>query len=496
MASDLKLLESPTPGRRRWRGWRTGLAGAALALLQLASMGSGAVEINETPCDASANASGALGNFTDAAARIAPAVVSVVVLLPRRSPFGESYGVDFFRPLASAPQPRSAADLQPGDGNAAASFERSFSSGFILAADGLVLTSAHAVYEAQEIWVLTADARRFQAVVTGLDRPSDVALLKIAASGLPSVQVSEAPTICPGEAVAALGSPFGFDASVTAGIVSAYPRFLPGGGPMALIQTDVALNPGSSGGPLFNAQGMVVGMNSMIYSANGVYSGVAFALPAASVLQIAAELKASGFLQRGSIGIATQPVTGELAQAFGLQTPGGALVIQVDAASTAREAGLRSGDIVLSVNAGGSSSHAAIEERIAAARPGESLAIDLWRDRALRRTLVKVQALASDMPRKTNTKPRNSEVRLGLDVGRAKVSSRMPDGLYVHAVSGSSLLAGIEPGDRIAAVNSTPVGSLAELDTALEPLGSSPVVAVLVRRGSVAIYLAVQRDQR
>ena len=207
--------------------------------------------------------------FVEATLRNAPSVVSVIVLRARRDPLEDIEGFDFFQAVSGLPL---------GDG-ASATLERSTSSGFVISSGGHILTNTHGVFDARETWVVTTDGRRFKAGIVGLDRSSDVALLKINASGLAVAQLASVGHVCPGEWVAALGAPFGFDHSLTVGIVSAYPRFLAGGAGMPLIQSDVVLNPGSSGGPLFNADGLVVGMNSMIFSASGIYIGVSFSLP-------------------------------------------------------------------------------------------------------------------------------------------------------------------------------------------------------------------------
>jgi serine protease Do len=235
------------------RRYRATVLAAAVSALSFGAMAAGPVDM---PCRANDAAPGQ--GFAKAAARVAPAVVTVMVMVPRRDPFDANAGFDFFRPLAGIPLTRA------DEGAGTMALERSFASGFILDADGHILTSAHAVHEALETWVLTADGRRWPARVLGLDRRSDVALLKIATTHLRFVEISTAGSVCPGDAVAALGSPFGFESSVTSGVVSAYPRLLAGGAGIGFIQTDVALNPGSSGGPLFDVNGKVVGMNSMI----------------------------------------------------------------------------------------------------------------------------------------------------------------------------------------------------------------------------------------
>jgi serine protease Do len=417
--------------------------------------------------------------FVAAVARVAPAVVNITVIRERGEPFEELDGAEFFlSSVAGLPLP----------GNAVP--ERAVSSGFIIAADGLVLTSAHAVLGAQETWVRTVDGARYKARVLGIDRRTDVALLQVEASGLPVVPLAAGTRLCPGEWVGAIGAPFGFEHSVTAGVVSSYPRYVPGTGGLPLIQTDAAINPGSSGGPLFNAAGVVVGMNSMIFSALGGSVGLSFALPIDRVMRIASALRTGGAAARASIGMRTQLVTPELASAFGLDGARGALVVRVDPEGPAAAAGVRAGDIVLSVNAGPAASQPEIEEAIASARADAPVALELWRRKAARRAIVVLEPLApaADADRARSVV---AEVRLGLQLASRKSAAGMPAGVYVESAGGSALLAGIEAGDRITALNDVEVASEADFDAALEGAQTSRVIAVLVLRGAAAVYVPV-----
>ena len=323
---------------RSRNGRRARLAATAIAFALAASLACGAPPgTPENAClDRSGPGSGQ--GFIAAVARNAPAVVNVIVVRERGEPFDEPDADFFLSSVAGLPLP----DRLPA--------ERAVSSGFIISSDGQILTSAHAVLRAQEIWVRTADGMRLPARVVGLDRRTDVALLQVEARGLPVVPLVTGTRLCAGEWVAAIGTPFGFENSVTAGVVSAYPRHVPGAAGLPLIQTDAAINPGSSGGPLFNAAGVVVGMNSMIFSALGGSVGLSFALPIDRVMRVAHALRAGG-TPRADIGIRTQHMTAELASAFGLDSGGGALVSRVEPGSAAAAAGLRAGDIVLAVNA-------------------------------------------------------------------------------------------------------------------------------------------------
>ncbi|MDH6169134.1 serine protease Do [Variovorax boronicumulans] len=446
---------------------------AVVGALAMAS-GMGAWSQTRSCLDRPASASQG-ADFVAAAARQAPAVVSITVA---------GAGNDW--PVAGDMQPSTR--LGQGGG-------RGFASGFVVHRDGYILTSAHAVTGAQAISIATADQRRFDAEVVGIDRRTDVALLRIAASNLPVVTVGHSSELCPGEWVAAMGAPFGFERSVTAGVVSANPRYMPGGNGVPLIQTDVALNPGNSGGPLFDEHGNVVGMNSMIYSASGGYFGVSFSLPIDTAMRVADELRATGRVTRGHIGARTQPLTAELAQAFGLEAASGALVVRVDADSPAEAAGLRSGDVVLAVGAAAAAMpYAEIQERVASATQGSRLALRIWRHRAPLTVQVGVAQSAPDIAPKLVARADTQELRFGLELAERKgvlgISLQDP-GLYVQGVSGSAQRAGLRYGDALVAVNDVRVAGLADFDAAIRTIPESDTVALLVMRGANRSYIPI-----
>ncbi|QOF76116.1 trypsin-like peptidase domain-containing protein [Variovorax sp. 38R] len=371
---------------------------------------------------------------------------------------------------------------------------RGFASGFIFQRDGYILTSAHAVTGAQTISVATADQRRFDAELVGLDRRTDVALLRISASNLPVVTVVRRSELCPGERVAAIGAPFGFEHSLTAGVVSANPRYVAGGNAVPLIQMDVTLNPGSSGGPLFDEQGNVVGMNSMIYSATGGYSGLSFSLPIDIAMRVAQELRATGRVTRSHIGARTQPLTSELAPAFGLEAALGALVVRVDADSPAEMAGLRSGDVVLAVGDAAAMPYAEVQERVASASSGSRLNLRVWRHRAPLTVQVRVAPDAPDVAPKLVARAETGEVRFGLELAERKGVSGiglLAPGLYVQAVSGSAQRAGLRDGDALLAVNDVQVAGLRDFDAAIRSVADSDTVALLIARGSTRSYVPI-----
>ncbi|RYF42995.1 MAG: PDZ domain-containing protein [Comamonadaceae bacterium] len=473
-----------TMRRRCFRGaqaWRWLATGAVLAMT--CGLGSSPAWRGSATCGAQQSGPGAESGFAAAAGRSALAVVDVIVLRKPWSQEDDAAGLDYFPPLAGAAAPGGAALVRSG------------SSGFVIESDGHLVASAHAVREAHEIWVLTADGRRHPAEVVGFDRRTDVALLKIQASGLATVAIDPASRLCPGDRVAAIGSPFGFDRSVTAGVVSASPRFLPGSGGIPWIQTDVALNPGSSGGPLLNPAGAVVGMNSMIYSASGIYVGVSFAIPIDRVLRVVAALRAGGRADVGGIGAELQPVSAELAMAFGLERPRGALVAQVDPQGPAAKAGLRSGDILLAIGGIDLEPDSDVDGLIGGLLSQGPVAVRFWRGMRVHAGSI---AAATALPgaAAAPSAPRREESRLGLDFAPPAAAGGEPAGVMVDAASGSALLAGIEPGDRIVAVNGAQVANVADFDAALLALNQRQVVALLIQRAGVSVYLPVRRRDR
>lgn len=455
------------------------LAGLSLALLVCAAQASPA----HAASACAERLATAPASFAGAAARVAPAVVNVVAIRPPRDE--EDYGGYEYFPLATRA------------GAGAPASQRATASGFVADADGHVFTNAHAVADAHEIWVTLADGRRLQAALVGLDRRSDVAVLKIDAPGLAVARTAPGARLCAGDPVAALGAPFGFDDSVTAGIVSAYPRILQGSGGVPLIQTDVALNPGSSGGPLFDPEGAVVGMNSMIFSASGIYIGVSFAVPIDRVLRVAAELRIAGRLKRGHLGTRSQPVTVPLAQAFGLPQAGGALLVHVSAIGPGARAGLRPGDVVLALNGKNVASQDGFEDALEALPPGSRATLQVWRNGAqLRVTAEVADAEAAVLPAPA---PVPAGQRLGLFLSTSAATMALPAGVYVDAATGASLLAGIEPGDRVTAVNGMAVADIAQFDAALkraEAQEGAAFIALLVVRGAVTLYVPVPRSAR
>ncbi|MGQ0430585.1 MAG: DegQ family serine endoprotease [Gammaproteobacteria bacterium] len=370
-------------------------------------------------------------------------------------------------------------------------------SGFVISADGYILTNAHVVEGAREVTVRTTDRREYRAKVVGMDARTDVAVLKIDAENLPTVRVGDPEGVKPGEWVIAIGSPFGFDNSVTAGIVSATARTLAGDAYTPFIQTDVAVNPGNSGGPLFNLRGEVVGINSQIYSRTGGYQGISFAIPIDVAMQVKEQLIAHGRVQRGRIGVTIQDVNQALADSFRLRRPRGALVAEVDDGGPADKAGVKPGDVILAVDGRVIERSGELPAVIAGIKPGSEAILTVWRDKSERTLRVRVGEL-EDEPRVAQTGAQGGDEgdRLGLAVrpltGSERMRMRTRGRLLVEQAEGPAVEAGVQPGDVVIAVNGVAVGSLAEYQAAVERSGAT--VALLIQRGEAQIFVPVRAD--
>jgi serine protease Do len=387
---------------------------------------------------------------------------------------------EFFRRFGP-PQQQGEQPLQRGQG-----------SGFIVSADGMILTNAHVAADATDIVVKLTDRREFDAKVIGVDRRSDIAVLKIEAKNLPVVKIGNPARLRVGEWVAAIGSPFGLENTITAGIVSAKARALPDENYVPFIQTDVAVNPGNSGGPLFNMNGEVVGINSQIFSRTGGYMGLSFAIPIDVAMNIKDQLLQNGKVTRGRIGVQIQDVNQALANSFGLPKPQGALISGVEPGSPAEKAGLKSGDVVLGVNGKEIDQISELPSAIAAIKPGGNARLLIWRNGARQEINVAVIELAEQKVAALASEP-GSAASLGLTVRelapeeRAKLNTE--GGLVVQNSSGAGARAGIQTGDVILALNETPVKSVEQLKQLVKK--SSKSVALLVQRGEARIYVPV-----
>ncbi|TAK83430.1 MAG: DegQ family serine endoprotease [Betaproteobacteria bacterium] len=373
-------------------------------------------------------------------------------------------------------------------------------SGFIISEDGYILTNAHVVAEADEVTVRMADAKReFKAKVVGSDERSDVALLKVDQKGLPVAKLGKSSTLQPGEWVAAIGSPFGFANTITAGIVSATERSLPSETYMPFIQTDVAVNPGNSGGPLLNLDGEVVGINSMIYSRTGGYMGVSFAIPIEAALDVSRQLREHGKVTRGRLGIGIQPLTKELAETFKLDSTDGVVVVNVESGSPAEKAGLQVGDVILAYNGKRIEEADMLPRLVAATKPGEQAKLEVLRKgerQSLTASVGEIPAKSSARVGKSSEKEATPS-RLGLAVRELTPQERKQLGVeygvvVVDVAQGPAGRSAIQPGDVIVAVNQTRFSSLEGFTKLISEQKKGAKVALLVRRGEASIYVPIE----
>ena len=373
---------------------------------------------------------------------------------------------------------------------------RSGGSGFIISPDGYIMTNAHVVDGADEVTVKLTDRREFRAKVIGSDDASDVALIKINATNLPTVTIGNPQTLKVGEWVIAIGSPFGFENSVTAGIVSAKGRSLPDGNYVPFIQTDVAINPGNSGGPLFNMQGQVVGINSQILSGSGGYMGVSFAIPIDVAMKVADQLKLTGKVSRGRLGVAIQDVNAGNADAFGLPKPTGALVSEVDKGGPADKAGVLAGDVVLKFDGKPIDRSTDLPQLVAATKPGTQVSMEVWRNRAAKLINVTVGKLADEKPVKgklgSASKAPNKLGMVLSDLTDAQRSALGSDqGVLVESAQGEAARAGVQTGDLILALSNTPVKNVVQFNQLLaHATGKS--VALLIKRGTDTVFVPLR----
>jgi serine protease Do len=438
-----------------------------------------------------------LPDFTDLVARYGPAVVNVSVvergrpaaLQDEESGSAEDPLHDFLRRFGVPPQ---RGNMPPSRGEG---------SGFLITPDGYIMTNAHVVEGAGEVTVRTTDRREFVAKIVGVDRRTDVAVIKIDAQDMPTVRLGDPSKLRPGEWVVAIGSPFGFENSVTSGIVSATSRAVndPASQESNLtpfIQSDAAVNPGNSGGPLFNMAGEVVGINSQIYSRTGGYMGISFAIPIDVAVNVKDQLIKTGRVQRGRIGVQIQEVNQQLADSFGLDRPRGALVSEVVPGEPGAKAGLKSGDVILGVDGRSVERSSDLPVLIAAQKPGSSVELEVWRERAVRQLQVQVAELREGRVQRTGNSGGGSgdSDRLGLQVRpltqQERRAAEIDGGLLVEDVEGPALNAGLQPGDVIVGANGQKIASIDELESIVGK--SKRSVALLVNRGGTTIFVPLR----
>ncbi|MET0265664.1 MAG: DegQ family serine endoprotease [Duganella sp.] len=434
-----------------------------------------------------------LPDFSVVAAHNGPAVVNIDVKgttkasydgQGRADAFGDDPFLEFFRRFQGQ-APRGGQRDMPTHG---------MGSGFIINSDGIILTNAHVVRDAREVTVKLTDRREFRAKVLGSDTKTDVAVLKIDAKNLPVVPLAKADDLKVGEWVLAIGSPYGLDNTVTAGVVSAKGRSLPDETYVPFIQTDVAVNPGNSGGPLFNTRGEVVGINSQIYSQTGGYQGLSFAIPIEVATKIANQIVATGKVEHAKLGVGVQEVGQDFADSFKLDTPEGALVSSVERGGPADKAGLKPGDVVRSMNGRKVVSSADLPAMVGLAQPGSKAKMEIWRQGKL----VTLEATLGNLNDKVAVaevaEQGSAKARLGLSLRPLDPAERrdsgLPGGLLIEGAGGAAQNAGVQPGDVLLSVNGYAVNSVDQVRQVVDKSGKS--VALLIQRGGDTIFIPVR----
>ena len=430
----------------------------------------------------------ALPDFSSIVAKNGPAVVNITVSghtkvamtdMPQIDPNDPMY--EFFRRFQVPGQPGGEMPT------------RGMGSGFIISPEGVIITNAHVVEGATEVTVKLTDKREFNAKVVGIDKPTDTAVLKIDAKNLPTVNLGDPSKTGVGEWVLAIGAPFGFENSVTAGIVSAKSRTLPDEGFVPFIQTDVAVNPGNSGGPLFNMKGEVIGINSQIYSHTGGYQGLSFAIPIDVALKVGNQLLHDGKVSRGRIGVSVQPINQALAESFGMAQPTGALVDFVPEGGPAAKAGVRPGDIILKFDGHPIIEPSELARYVSDLKPGSEAKLTLWREGGEKDILVRV-GVAENVAQAAEVPPELAKSRLGLAVRPLlPQEARQPDvngGLVVERSTGAAARAGIQSGDVLLAVNGHPITEPDQLRDFVAKADKR--LALLVQRGNNRLFVPVE----
>ncbi len=448
----------------------------------------------------------ALPDFTDLVEQVGPSVVNIRTLEKVSSRARQGTGPDeemleFFRrfgvpipngpraaPRQNRPQPQE--EEQP----------RGVGSGFILTTDGFIMTNAHVVDGADEVLVTLTDDREFKARIIGADKRTDVAVVKIEATGLPAVKVGDVNRLKVGEWVMAIGSPFGLKNTVTAGIVSAKQRDT--GDYLPFIQTDVAINPGNSGGPLINMRGEVVGINSQIYSRSGGFMGISFAIPMDEAVRVSEQLRTTGRVSRGRIGVQIDQVTKDVAESIGMGKPTGALVRGVETGSPADKAGVEAGDIIVRFDGRVIEKHSDLPRLVGSIKPGTKSSLTVFRRGGTKDLAVTIAEVEPEKvvqkPSEREEKPKGSAAgqMLGLAVSELndaqKKELKLKGGVKVDAATEAAARAGLRESDVIVAIANVEVASVKEFDAAVAKIDRSKPVNVLFRRGEWAQYAVIR----
>ena len=453
-----------------------------------------------------------LPDFTELVERVGPAVVNIRTSERTRAAAQGGGEMDeqmreFFRrfgiPLPNTPSPQQPRRGGPRDEEAEPQ-QRGIGSGFVLTADGYVMTNAHVVEGADEVIVTMTDKREFKARIIGTDKRTDVALVKIDATSLPTVRIGDVNQVKVGNWVIAIGSPFNLENTVTAGIISAKQRdtgeFLP------LLQTDVAINPGNSGGPLINMRGEVIGINSQIYSRSGGYMGISFAIPIDEAIRVSDQLRASGRVVRGRIGVTIAPVTKEVAESIGLGRATGALVQGVEAGGPADKAGIEAGDIITRVDGKTVERSGDLPRIVGAAKPGSRTQLQVFRRGATRDIAVTVVEFEPEKPRRAAQgsadpqQPAQPKTAVGLAVSdlteAQKRELKLRSGVRVETAEGAAARAGLREGDVILTLDNTEVTDAKQFNALVAKVDKTKPVSVMVRRGEWTNYLVIRPAAR
>nr|WP_315238370.1 DegQ family serine endoprotease [uncultured Albidiferax sp.] len=447
-----------------------------------------------------------LPDFTDLVEQVGPSVVNIRTLEKASAHAAQGSGMDedmleFFKrfgvPIPNAPRqaPRQQKPQQQEE-----EVPRGVGSGFILSTDGFIMTNAHVVEGADEVLVTLTDKREFKAKIIGYDKRSDVALVKIDATGLPAVKLGDVGRLKVGEWVMAIGSPFGLENTVTAGIVSAKQRDT--GDYLSFIQTDVAINPGNSGGPLINMRGEVVGINSQIYSRSGGFMGISFAIPIDEASRVSDQLRASGRVSRGRIGVQIETVSKEVADSVGLGKAQGAFVRGVETGSPAEKAGVEAGDIITKFDGKAIEKSSDLPRLVGNTKPGSKSSLTVFRRGASKELTVSIVEIEDDKPvkkasgKEEKPKASSSGQQLGLVVSELtdaqKKELKLKGGVKVDSATEGAARAGVKEGDVIVAIANAEVNSVKEFDAAVAKMDKSKPINLLLRRGEWAQYALIR----
>ena len=485
---------------RTWAG-RLAFGAAALSI--------SAVALHPAPLLAQGTPTVTLPDFSELAERVGPSVVNIRTTERRANAERQGGGMDpnmeeFFRrfgiPIPNQPNPGQPNPRGGPRGGDEEGQQRGVGSGFVLSADGFIMTNAHVVDGADEVIVTLTDKREFKAKIIGADKRSDVAVVKIEATGLPPVKLGDVNRLKVGEWVMAIGSPFGLDNTVTAGIVSAKQRDT--GDLLPLIQTDVAINPGNSGGPLLNLRGEVVGINSQIYSRSGGFMGISFAIPIDEAQRVAEQLRTNGRVIRGRIGVQIGAVTKEVAESIGLGAPRGALVLSVEKDGPADKAGVEAGDIVVKVDGRTVEKQGDLPRFVGGIKPGSKSTLQVFRRGATKDLSLTVAEFEADRPTRRAGAPEPgssapvAKAILGLTVSdltdAQKRELRIRGGVKVEAVDGAAARAGVREGDVILSMDNTEIVDSKQFTTVATKAEKARAVSVMVRRGEWTNYLVIR----